>query len=127
MADYSKSFTQELYSQNSDYSEPEISKVYTSTYTSPTVCETKRITVATSGEAVIDASTYSSVRFFVLHNYDTTNYVGVTYTSKANVATTVRVPAGETLRLPDLKSGVDITLAANTDACVCEYVLVGIS
>src|SRR5574343_1099299 len=118
MADYSKTRVAVEYSANSDYSDPVVAKSYEAEYLSPTVCEVRRITVDTDSSHVIDGSTFTSIRSFVLHNFDSTNYVSVTTTNAANAAVEQRVPAGETLRLTDIKAATDITLDANTAACV---------
>jgi hypothetical protein len=127
MADYARARVAVEYSENSDYSDPVVEKSFESEYTSPTVCEVRRLNVDTDSSHIIDGSTFTSIRSFVLHNFDSTNYVTVSTTNADNAAVAQRVPAGETLRLTDIKAATDITLDANTAACICEYVVVGIS
>jgi hypothetical protein len=134
MADYARSIVSVLYSENSDYSDPMVARSYVSEYTAPTMCDTGRIIVNTAGDDYLDVRNYTSIKYMVLKNMDSTNYVSVLYKNTGNNANSVaaetmsfKLLAGETAYLPDVGVSDVIGFTAHTANVLIEYVLVGIS
>ena len=132
MPDYCRIYTNVLYSENSDYSDPKV-KTNITPYTSTTATHVQHwlMTVGTGSAETIALDNWTTVETFVLKNKESTNYVTVTISDRATATTTddtvIRVAAGRVLVTPDVGAGSSktITIQANTSAVDVECVLVG--
>lgn len=134
MADYAKTNVSVTYSADSGYAEPLVARSYEMEYTAPTMCDTGRLIVNTAGDDYIDLRNYTSIKYVVLKNLDTTNFVSVLFENTGNNANSVpaetvsfKIPAGGVVHFPDVGVSVVLGFTANTANCLIEYIIVGIS
>lgn len=69
----------------------------------------------------------TTVYDFYIENQDTTNYITVTLTRLSTGSTTaLKVRPGRSLSLEDIDPTANVTVTANTAACVCNWFAAGL-
>ena len=118
------------FSDATDYYPPK--HVSTAEYelTTPTKrLEHEGISAATGGTS-FELGTMTTITFCYVANLDTTNYVTVTGQSNS-VAFSIQLPAAPSSTqpsftfIPSVTPGADLTLTADTSACLCDVVVFG--
>ena len=129
MADYCKAAIRAVYSENADFSDPEVDTYNWDDYvlSSPTQGEERKILALSASAVTVTTTTYTTVTLFAVKNTDATNYVTCIYKSAGGGATaqTVRIPAGGLLVLSDVTAATSPTLQANGANCLCKVFIAG--
>ncbi len=122
MASYARVRTILEHSEASDYSNPTLIEEFTSTAT-PTKKLAIEISAATGGTTV-ETGTFTTISHCVIENEDATNFVEVEF-DYDSATRKVKVVADSHTVLQALDPTADITITADTAACVCEVWLFG--
>jgi hypothetical protein len=128
MAQFLKAKLDVVVSENSDYSDPELKSNWDPFELTPQSAEQTIVRVDTGGGDVITTTgRFTAVTFVAVLNTDSTNYVTATYRTAGGAAVdqNVRIPAGGLLVLSDFTTANNLTLVANTAACVCKVIVAG--
>jgi hypothetical protein len=127
MADAAKIEVSVVYSENADYTAPEwISSLSPLEVTPSASLGQNRVSVTTTAHT-IDVTPFNDGTLVIKNNdTDTTDYVTVTYTNLAGTGITdLRVYGKKLAVIPDLDvSAADVTLAAATGPCICDYLFI---
>ena len=129
MSDYCKAQLTAVYSENADFSDPEIDTSNWEEFvlTAPTKSEERKVVATSSAAITIVTATYTTVALFAVKNLDPTNYVTCVYKTAGGGATaqTCRIPAGGMLILSDLTAATSPTLQATSANCLCKVFIAG--
>lgn len=126
MSDYCKLTVGVKYSENSDYSDPLLDNASWDPYElTPDEGEAYKVEADTGGTTVT-TSKYSSVSLLIVHNTSTSNYVTAAFnTAAAGGAVSVRIAAGGYMVVTDFTAANNLSLTANSSACVCKVFVAG--
>ena len=112
------------WSDNSDYSAPEQSQSIEIESTSDTLRkDLEGLSVATGGTTVT-TSEFATITRLVVSNKDSTNYITVTGDSNSG-AFSLQVVTGDSIVLGTVDVGTNLTLTANSSACLCDVTIWG--
>lgn len=128
MADYSRDEVTFEYGATSALQDPEISRSFVETPSSPVEYIHRRITAATGAGSTLTLSDFTTILGLFVKNHDSTNFVTGTYRELGDAAAanrTFKLSAGQWLKLVNVSPGTVLTLAADTAAVKCEVIANG--
>src|SRR5690242_5642559 len=108
------------YGSSSAAADTEEQRVFRSAPTLPTMRDRTKHSMATAGTSC-DLSMYNAVAEFYVWNRDASNYVTLDYRCLSTDATQYqKIPAGQWVKITDIKPSGNVNITANTAACICE-------
>lgn len=109
-----------VWSDQSDYSEPAPKFAQETESTSDTLRVVYEGVSCATGGTTLDLGNFTTITSVFFRNTDTTNFVTVTGQSNS-VAFSLKVPASSGwFRIPEATPGADLTVTADTAACLCD-------
>lgn len=126
MTDYARVSLTARFSEQSDFSDRILDRFVEYEPSSPALYSDQVVSAALAGTTV-DLGAFTTIKYLVVHNRDTTNFVTAVYRSAGGAAAnqTQKILAGQLLLLPDVTPANDIVLSADTAICECEIIIVG--
>lgn len=109
------------FSDQSDFADPKSDFRHSFEATTNTKrVDMEGLSAATSSGTAVDLSaTLSACEQLFFRNNDSTNFVTISGQSNS-VAFSLRVDAGRAVLLPDVTVGTNVTMVADTSACLCD-------
>lgn len=127
MSDNLKTSVATIFSENSDYSDPEFITNLEDFILTPDEVQFFKIEAPTGGGTTLTTSFLGAASLLVVQNVDASNFVTVTFRSAGNGATNniIRIAAGGFLMTTDFTVANNLVLAADTAAVNCKVIIAG--
>lgn len=126
MANYSRASVNISYGATSSLQDPDFDIDLISTPSEPSEFDVRKLSCATGG-TTIKYTNFSTIEELFIENQDSTNYVTVTYVTDAIAGSqSIRVKAGQWVKLALVDDATDVVVTANTAACICRLIAIGV-
>ena len=124
MSNYLKASLDVVYSENVDYTDPQLTASPTAVELTPDECVVFELEIG-SGAAETLAMPFSTATFFAVINKSTTNALTLIYKTASTVSSTVQIAAGGMFVTPDLLTTTAPTLQGSGATVKCKVILAG--
>jgi len=125
MTTYAKLSVRSVLSDNSDYSAPTYDSEVLEFTSSSDRAEEIHMLIPLAGVTLYANADLTSIEHLVVYNEDATNFLTLIYEDAAATTQTLIVEAGGFVALSNVSATANITVAADTAACLARFFLVG--